>query len=156
MLKEFLMITATNVAQSTSSFNAYNAEKALDSGYQNLDRIRGQARIPVMHGTAGQVLVTLQNRIGCDSLGIKYIAEHMGMSKRTLQRRLKAQMVHYAGLRDRVRFNRAINCLLVEKMSIEATSGYLDFSDRTSFTNAFKRWSDLSPSTFRKLYRDYV
>jgi AraC-like DNA-binding protein len=150
------MITAANVAQSASSFNAYNIDKALDSGFQDLDRVRGRARIPVMHGTAGQVLITLQNRIGRNSLGIKFIADSMGMSKRTLQRRLKAQMVHYAGLRDRVRFNRAISCLLVDKMSIEATSAYLDFSDRTSFTNAFKRWSDLSPSTFRKLYRDYV
>jgi len=150
------MITAANVAQPATSHYAYSVEKVLDSGYQDLDRIRGQARIPVMHGTAGQVLTTLQSRVGREALGITFVAESMGMSKRTLQRRLKAQMVHYAGLRDRVRFNRAIHCLLIEKMSIEATSSYLDFSDRTSFTNAFKRWSDLSPSTFRKLYRDYV
>lgn len=135
---------------------AREREDALSSGYQELERLRAQARIPVMHGTSGQVLEVLQRRIGRESLGINAVARSMGMSKRTLQRRLKAQMVHYAGLRDRVRFNYAIRCLLEDKMSVEKTSKYLDFSDRTSFTNAFKRLSGLSPSVFRRLYRDYV
>lgn len=152
------MMPAATIAQTPppESIHARAREGSLDSGYQDLERFRGQARIPVMHGTAGQVLETLQRRIGKESLGINAVSRSMGMSKRTLQRHLKAQMVHYAGLRDRVRFNHAIRCLLIEKMSIEQTSQYLDFSDRTSFTNAFKRLSGLSPSVFRRLYRDYV
>jgi len=128
----------------------------MDVGYQDLERLKARARIPVMAGTAGDTLIVLQQRVGNSTLGIKDVADNMQLSKRTLQRRLKAQMVSYAGLRDRVRFNRAINCLLIDGMSIAETSKFLDFSDRTSFTNAFKRWSDLSPSAFRKLYRDYV
>jgi AraC-like DNA-binding protein len=150
------MMPVASIAQALPSQHIYNREKVLDSGYQDLERLRGQARIPIMHGTAGQVLESLQRRIGREPLGINVVSQNMGMSKRTLQRRLKSQMVHYAGLRDRVRFNHAINCLLIEKMSVEETSKFLDFSDRTSFTNAFKRLSGLSPSVFRRLYRDYV
>ena len=128
----------------------------VDVGYQDLERLTAKARIPIMSGVAGNVLAVLQERVGCNTLGIKDVAKSMDVSKRTLQRHLKAQMVSYAGLRDRVRFNRAIDCLLIDNMSIEATSKFLDFSDRTSFTNAFKRWSNLSPSVFRKLYRDFV
>lgn len=128
----------------------------IDVGYQDLERLTAKAKIPIMSGVAGNVLSVLQERVGCNTLGIKDVAKSMDVSKRTLQRHLKAQMVSYAGLRDRVRFNRAIDCLLIDNMSIEATSKFLDFSDRTSFTNAFKRWSKLSPSVFRKLYRDFV
>lgn len=130
--------------------------QVLDTGYQDLERFTKKAHIPTMSGVAGIVLEVLQERVGKDHLGIKDVAHQMGISKRTLQRHLKAQMVSYAGLRDKVRFNRAIDCLLIDNMSIEAVSKHLDFSDRTSFTNAFRRWSDLSPSVFRKLYRDYV
>jgi len=150
------MMPVASIPQTPFSQYALRRDNLIDSGYQGLERLRGQARIPVMHGTAGQVLRALQCRVGREPLGISIVSESLEMSKRTLQRRLKSQMVHYAGLRDRVRFHHAINCLLVDKMSVEATSKFLDFSDRTSFTNAFKRLSGLSPSVFRKLYRDYM
>jgi AraC-like DNA-binding protein len=146
------MIAASNAVEKTPE----HFSGSLDIGFHDLDRLKTKARIPVMVGVAGDVLSVLQARIGRSSLGIKDVAKSMDVSKRTLQRHLKAQMVSFAVLRDRVRFNRAIRCLLIDGMSIEATSKYLDFSDRTSFTNAFKRWSRLSPSVFRKLYRDYV
>lgn len=147
------MVTASNTAVEMVQ---PTIDQHLEVGFQDLDRLTAKARIPVMSGMAGNVLAVLQERVGNDTLGIKDVAKSMDVSKRTLQRHLKAQMVSYAGLRDRVRFNRAIDCLLIDNMSIEATSKHLDFSDRTSFTNAFKRWSDLSPSVFRKLYRDFV
>lgn len=151
------MIANAPFSQQTAPPNfSFNDEVVLHTGFQDLGRLKAQARIPIVSGAAGQVLEALQSRIGHESLGITVVAESLGMSKRTLQRRLKTQMVQYASLRDRVRFNKAIDCLLLDKMSIEATSKYLDFSDRTSFTNAFKRWCGLSPSVFRKLYRDYV
>ena len=50
----------------------------------------------------------------------------------------------------------AIKYLIDRQMSVDAVSKTLDFSDRTSFTNAFKRWTGLSPSVFRKLFRDYA
>lgn len=146
------MISGANATKATTPYSIRN----IDPGFQDLERLKAKARIPDMKGEAAQVLSILQQRIGGQGLGIIDIAECMKLSKRTLQRRLKEHMVSYVDLRDRVRFNYAIRCLLVDKMSIEATSKYLDFSDRTSFTNAFKRWSGLSPRTFRKLYRDYT
>lgn len=145
------MIMAADAAVSQESDVQF-----LETGYQDLERFTKKAHIPTMSGVAGIVLSVLQERVGKDRLGIKDVAHEMGISKRTLQRHLKAQMVSYVGLRDKVRFNRAIDCLLIDNMSIESVSKHLDFSDRTSFTNAFRRWSGLSPSVFRKLYRDYM
>ena len=61
---------------------------------------------------------------------------------------------NFAQLRDDLRFHYAIKYLIGEHMSVDTVSKALDFSDRTSFTNAFKRWTGLSPSVCRKLFRD--
>ena len=114
------------------------------------------ARMPELYGVPGRVVDVLQKRIGKCSLSIDYIAEEMNLSKRTLQRRLQQQNISFAQLRDQVRFHHAITYLVEQSMSIDSISSSLDFSDRTSFTNAFKRWTGLSPSTFRKLFRDYA
>lgn len=125
-------------------------------GFIPYEEFLERAKIPQVFGVAGKVVEVLQRRVGNDRLGIEFIAQDMNLSKRTLQRRLQEQDISFAALRDHVRFNHAIQCLLERHMSIENTSNYLDFSDRTSFTNAFKRWTTLSPSMFRKIYRDYV
>jgi len=78
------------------------------------------------------------------------------MSKRTLQRRLQQEGHNFAEIRDSARFSFAIVILTEQRTSVDRMSSLLDFSDRTSFTNAFKRWTGIAPSTFRKVYRDYV
>lgn len=103
-------------------------------------------------GIALRVINILESRIGQSGLNIEDISNEMAISKRTLQRRLRDQKVNFADLRDRVRFSQAIECMLFKSLSIEATSRYLDFTDRTSFTNAFKRWTGVSPRAFRANY----
>ena len=123
---------------------------------KTLDEYLDQARLPELLGVPSRVLEVLQNRIGSAPLSISHVAEELNLSKRTLQRRLQQQGVNFADLRDKVRFHYSIDYLIKQHMSIDSISSALDFSDRTSFTNAFKRWTGLSPSTFRKLFRDYV
>lgn len=126
------------------------------SGIRTFEEYVQLARLPEVYGVPGRVVDVLQKRIGKSSLSIDYIAEEMNLSKRTLQRRLQQQNISFAQLRDQVRFHHAITYLVEQTMSIDSISASLDFSDRTSFTNAFKRWTGLSPSTFRKLFRDYA
>ncbi|GAB1257346.1 hypothetical protein NBRC116494_18480 [Aurantivibrio plasticivorans] len=125
-------------------------------GLKTLEEYVNQARLPEAYGVSGRVIEVLQRRIGEHPLAIDHIAEELNLSKRTLQRRLQQQNVSFAQLRDQVRFHFSIDYLVRNTMSIDAISNALDFSDRTSFTNAFKRWTNLSPSTFRKLFRDYA
>lgn len=125
-------------------------------GVKSLDEYISQARLPEVYGVSGRVVEVLERRIGTMPLAIDYIASELNLSKRTLQRRLQQQNISFAQLRDQVRFHHSIDYLVHQTMSIDAISAALDFSDRTSFTNAFKRWTSLSPSTFRKLFRDYA
>lgn len=121
-----------------------------------LDEYVEQAKIPELYGIPGRVVEVLKRRIGDSALSIGHVSEELNLSKRTLQRRLQQQSVNFAELRDQVRFHYSIDYLVKNQKSIDSISAALDFSDRTSFTNAFKRWTGLSPSTFRKLFRDYV
>lgn len=114
------------------------------------------ARIPHCEGVSRRVVNALHLRIGHADLSIEQIAADIGFTKRTLQRRLQEQDTNFAQLRDDVRFHYSIKYLIDDGMSVDLVSKALYFSDRTSFTNAFKRWTGLSPSTFRKLFRDYA
>ncbi len=81
---------------------------------------------------------------------IETIAGSLNMSTRTLQRRLTDEGVSFAGLKDQIRFDLAVSGLKSRSLSIEEISEELGFSDRHSFTRAFKRWSGVTPSAFRK------
>ncbi len=137
--------------QEFSSVHSYLMPEA-----KSLQQYQQEARLPDLDGIAARVLLALERRIGHSSLAIAHLASDLNLSKRTLQRRLQQEDINFAQLRDKLRFNHAITYLVEQKISIDSISSSLDFSDRTSFTNAFKRWTDLSPSLFRKLYRDYV
>lgn len=113
------------------------------------------ARIPHCEGISARVIDALHQRVGRTDLSIEQIATDLHLTKRTLQRRLQSLNTNFAQLRDDLRFHYAIKYLIDDNMSVDLVSRALDFSDRTSFTNAFKRWTGLSPSTFRKLFRDY-
>lgn len=123
---------------------------------KTLEEYLQQARLPEVYGVPARVVEVLQRRVGHAPLSIGHIADELNLSKRTLQRRLQQQDISFADLRDQVRFHHSIDYLIKQHLSIDSISASLDFSDRTSFTNAFKRWTGLSPSAFRKLFRDYV
>lgn len=114
------------------------------------------AKLPEVDGVSERVLQALHKRVGHAPMAIEHIASDLNLSKRTLQRRLQHQKASFAQLRDSLRFHYAIKYLIDDHMSVDSVSSSLDFSDRTSFTNAFKRWTNLSPSVFRKLFRDYA
>ncbi len=157
-----LELLAEGVACMINQQHAHAQRKLTDQAMfamgsvKTLDEYLQQARLPEVYGVPARVVEVLQKRIGQAPLSIGHIADELNLSKRTLQRRLQQQDVNFADLRDQLRFHYSIDYLIKQHLSIDSISASLDFSDRTSFTNAFKRWTGLSPSTFRKLFRDYV
>ena len=114
------------------------------------------SELPQCFGHSGRVVEALVARLQADnglSLTIGDIAQDLDISKRTLQRKLDAQGTKFSILRDQVRRHYAVLYLMREDLTIGTISNRLDFSDRTSFTNAFKRWMAISPRTFRNLYK---
>jgi AraC-like DNA-binding protein len=140
----------------------YNNDKTLNESELNqtstlsYEEYLSLTKIPYCDGVSLRVINSLHMRVGHADLSVEQIAADINLTKRTLQRRLQEQNTNFAQLRDDVRFHYAIKYLIDDHMSVDLISKGLYFSDRTSFTNAFKRWTGLSPSAFRKLFRDYV
>ncbi len=83
-------------------------------------------------------------------LGLEALAEELGVHARTLQRRLKDVNDSHSAIQGRVRYKLAQQWLQDEALAIEDISDRLGFSDRRSFTQAFTRWSGVTPSQYRR------
>lgn len=100
--------------------------------------------------TSSRVIRELKKAIGNSSIGLSRICISLQYSKRTLQRRLNAEGTTYYELRDMVRFNHCISVLTETNLTMVDISTLLGFTDRSSFTTAFKRWTGITPSAFRR------
>ena len=77
------------------------------------------------------------------------LARRLGMSSRTLHRRLVAQKVTYRGILDEVRRKIALRCLQDPKLSIREVGELLGFTTSPAFHRAFRRWTGTTASSFR-------
>lgn len=80
---------------------------------------------------------------------IEHVAPRLGMSVRTLQRRLRDRGLEYQGLLDTIRQRLAAELLGDRRMSIKEICYRLGFSEPSAFRRAFKRWTGQSPAAYR-------
>ena len=78
------------------------------------------------------------------------LAKAMAMSRRTLQRRLGHLGQSYKGLLERVRYDLALRYLEDPARTVTEITFLVGFSEQSSFTRAFKRWSGQAPTTYRE------
>ena len=89
-----------------------------------------------------------QRRGGTPTL--EHVAQQLGMSGRTLQRRLKQEGTTFAKLLDDLRSGMARAYLADSQISLCEVSYLLGFSEQSAFNRAFKRWMGLTPLQFRQ------
>lgn len=77
------------------------------------------------------------------------IAGSLGMSGRTLQRRLSDEGHTYQSLVDASRRQLAKNLLRETNFSLIEVAFLTGFSEQSAFTRAFKRWAGQTPRSFR-------
>lgn len=77
------------------------------------------------------------------------LAGAMGMSCRTLQRRLGGQGLRYKGVLDEMRYDLAQRYLSDPEKSVTEITFLLGFSEQSAFSRAFKRWSGQAPTLYR-------
>ncbi|UCB55911.1 MAG: helix-turn-helix domain-containing protein [Thiotrichales bacterium] len=83
-------------------------------------------------------------------LSIDTIAELAGCSTRTLQRRLKQYQISYTNLLNEARMQYACSNLTFTATKITDIAQQLGYNDTAHFTRAFKRWTGMTPSQYRK------
>jgi AraC-like DNA-binding protein len=83
---------------------------------------------------------------------IMQVAEHQGVSPRTLKRRLSEKGKTFRELIQSVQLEEALNLLKNSRQSISEIAFMTGFSEQSAFHRAFKRWTGQSPSDYRKTF----
>lgn len=81
---------------------------------------------------------------------IEDVAGRLCMTSRTLRRKLEAEGTSYSALLVSVRKALALDYLGTTSLSTEGIASTLGFSDAVGFRHAFKRWTGMTPSEYRR------
>lgn len=77
------------------------------------------------------------------------VSDTLNISSRTLRRRLNDEHTNFKEVYQHCRFELAKNYLLNTDVKVEEIAQLLGYNDPGNFTNAFKRWSGISPTKYR-------
>lgn len=77
------------------------------------------------------------------------LADMLGLSTRTLARRLRAAGTSYAELLQRVQSERAMNYLRHTRAPVAEVAERMGYSDAAAFTRAFQAWTGTTPARWR-------
>jgi AraC-like DNA-binding protein len=91
-----------------------------------------------------QVERILRKALRTDDAQVDRVARELGLTSRSLQRRLKDERTSFQIVRDQVRRELASR-YLEDELSMAEISFLLGFSEPSAFFRAFKRWTGLTP-----------
>jgi len=106
-----------------------------------------------IHSRADHLLKNIRNLVkeslpsGIPSL--IQVADHVGMSPRTLKRRLSDKGASFRELVQELQKDVALEYLKNSNKSLSEITFLTGFSDPSAFNRAFKRWTGQAPSSFR-------
>ncbi len=114
-------------------------------GERLLDEL-GQSRQPLRSQVEGLLIAAWPVR----TPDAREVAKELGMSTRTLSRKLKANGASFNAIVEDLRRDLA-NTLLQDDLSLSEISLALGYSNQAAFSSAFRRWNGLSPSQYRAM-----
>jgi AraC-like DNA-binding protein len=100
-------------------------------------------------GLEQRVRITVAKALSEGVPGLSDIASSLGMSARTLQRRLADEGHSFQSLVDRARQDLAQQLLKETDYSLAEIAFLTGFSEQSGFTRAFKRWAGQTPRSYR-------
>ena len=98
---------------------------------------------------AHRVRELIASRLPAGDPAMDGVARELGMSARTLARRLEEVGVSYRELVEDLRHRLARRYLREERMRMGQVAYMLGYSDVTAFNHAFRRWTGSAPSEYR-------
>ena len=99
------------------------------------------------------LLSFIRQRLGSGDFGLQDASRHLGVSRRTLQRKLREESSSHRLLVEQARRDLS-RCLLLGSQATVTEAAYaLGFSDPTAFHHAFQRWHRMPPQAYRDAKR---
>jgi AraC-like DNA-binding protein len=98
-----------------------------------------------------QVKSVILEQLSCGKVTEEDISGHLNMSKRKLQLKLADENVRFKSLLDDIRSNLSKGYLNEQNLCLSEIAFLLGFSEVSSFSRAFKRWTGVSPGQYKKM-----
>ena len=115
------------------------------------EAIAARSTKPSSFGLNVENLITLHLPHGEARIG--EIARKLGVSRRTLSRRLSAEGLTFGVVLRRLKSELAERHLADQSLSISEIAWLLGYQDVSAFTHAFKRWTGRTPTAIRQALR---
>ena len=100
--------------------------------------------------TAARVATAIFAALGRDRIDQGQIARALGLSRRTLHRRLDAEGTGFSEIVNSCRLRLAQRQLAERETPLSQLAVELGYSDQTAFTRAFRQHSGVTPGAYRK------
>ena len=135
--------TLTSVEGMLTSLQASYAKSSQRLGFPEA-HANGSERLRDL--VEGQLLSVLRPR---GKMQAAAIAAQLGMSERSLSRRLTEEGTSFGEVLDHLRRRLALQYLEDDRLSIKQIAWFLGYSEPGAFNHAFKRWTGTSPGQTR-------
>ncbi|MEO0924134.1 MAG: AraC family transcriptional regulator [Pseudomonadota bacterium] len=120
------------------------------SRYLTLDLDNELAKVETLPAVVGRAKDAIARALSEGTPRMAAIAKGLGLSVRSLQRRLSEHGLSFQKLTEETRLELAEGLLRDEQYSLAEVAFLTGFSEQSSFTRAFKRWFCVPPATYRK------
>lgn len=82
---------------------------------------------------------------------IERVADRLNVTSRTLRRKLTSEGSRFQQLKDNARRDMAINLFEQRHLTIAEIGFKVGFTEAATFSRAFKQWTGVTPSSYRKM-----
>jgi AraC-like DNA-binding protein len=136
-------------------FDNADLHRRLPGANAELQKINEDLLLEKMHQLDRACMVTrvtqaINKELPTGEVHEKDIAASLGVSLRTMQRRLAEQQQSFRQLLDEIRQQLAEQYLANSRLSLNEITYLLGFANQANFTRAFARWHGMPPSSYRQ------
>jgi AraC-like DNA-binding protein len=131
------------------------AEKTLPCGNEEVAEVNEQLMSKYLASLDSGHLVkrvkrTIVQHLPSGAANLENVARQLYLSPRTLQRHLRREGTTFAAVLDETRQELARQYLKERGVDLTDVAFLLGFSQRSSFSRSFKRWTGGSPASYRQ------
>ncbi|MCP8466529.1 AraC family transcriptional regulator [Pseudomonas sp. ZM23] len=123
---------------------------ARDSGEQLCEQLCNELSLTLAATPTARLVQQLLLREPASLLGASTVAGRLGLSERTLQRRLAEEGQSMQALNDGIRQRLAERLLRESRMDLHEVAQCLGYAEAASFSRAFQRWTGQSPGRWKR------
>lgn len=111
-----------------------------------LDKVKAVSEVSI----AEQVENYIRSTLASGRCSIDECAGRLGVAARTLQTRLNASGDEFSKILERQRIDLAKTYLSQKRLAFDEIAANLGYTEQSSFSRAFKRWTGLTPRQYRR------